>query len=110
VRGAQMPATQPLSLRRSGGDGHPPASGPPPAAPQPVAPPPVAPQSGLRRGVGPQPMPPVTPLPGPGSDGSPESRRRADDVYSFLSSFTAGVRRGLEANADPQPEREDDRG
>jgi hypothetical protein len=110
VRGAQMPATQPLSLRRSGGDGHPPASGPPPAAPPPAAPQPVAPQSGLRRGVGPQPMPPVTPLPGPGSDGSPESRRRADDVYSFLSSFTAGVRRGLEANADPQPEREDDRG
>jgi signal transduction histidine kinase len=120
VRGAQMPATQPLSLRRSGADGHPPASGPPPVAPPPVAPPPVAPppvapppvapQSGLRRGIGPQPMPPVTPLPGPGSEGSPESRRRADDVYSFLSSFTAGVQRGLEANAHPQPEHEDDRG
>jgi hypothetical protein len=46
-------------------------------------------------------------LPGPGGDGSPESRRRADDVYSFLSSFTAGVRRGLEANAQPQPEPDD---
>jgi hypothetical protein len=26
---------------------------------------------------------------------TPEQRRRADDVYSFLSSFTAGVQRGL---------------
>jgi hypothetical protein len=64
----------------------------------------------LRRGIGPQPTPPVTPPPGLGGDGSPESRRRADDVYTFLSSFTAGVRRGLEANAHPHPEREDDRG
>ena len=125
VRGAQMPATQPLSLRRSGGDDRPPAAarpptaGPPPvSAPPPAtappsvsAPPPAtAPLSGLRRGIGPQPTPPVSPLPGPGGDGSPESRRRADDVYSFLSSFTAGVRRGLEANTQPQPEREDDRG
>jgi signal transduction histidine kinase len=27
---------------------------------------------------------------------TPEQRRRADDVYGFLSSFTAGVRRGLQ--------------
>jgi HAMP domain-containing protein len=27
---------------------------------------------------------------------TPEQRRRADDVYSFLSSFTAGVQRGLD--------------
>ena len=122
VRGAQMPATQPLSLRRSGGDDRPPAaarpptsapppvSGPPPAAAPPTVsgpPPATAPLSGLRRGIGPQPTPPVGPLPGPGGDGSPESRRRADDVYSFLSSFTAGVRRGLEANTQPQPERDD---
>jgi hypothetical protein len=112
VRGAQMPATQPLSLRRSGGDDRPPAAAPPPpAAPVPPTvsgpPPATAPLSGLRRGIGPQPTPPVAPPPGPGGDGSPESRRRADDVYSFLSSFTAGVRRGLEANAQPQPEADD---
>jgi signal transduction histidine kinase len=104
VRGAQMPATQPLSLRRSGGDDRPRASDPPPAAR-----PPATPLPGLRRGIGPQPTPPVSPLPGAGGDGSPDSRRRADDVYSFLNSFTAGVRRGLEANADPQPERDDPR-
>jgi hypothetical protein len=75
-----------------------------------MTPPPVPPTSGLRRGIGPQPTPSVTPPPGLGGDGSPESRRRADDVYTFLSSFTAGVRRGLEANAHPHPEREDDRG
>jgi hypothetical protein len=32
---------------------------------------------------------------------TPEQRRKADDVYSFLSSFTAGVQRGLdEASGD----------
>jgi hypothetical protein len=108
VRGAQMPATQPLSLRRSGGDDRRPPSGPPPSGPPASGPPPAAPLSGLRRGIGPQPTPPVAPLPGPGGDGTPESRQRADDVYSFLSSFTAGVRRGLEANASPRPEPERD--
>ncbi len=43
--------------------------------------------------------------------GTPESQQRADDVYSFLNSFTAGVRRGLEANSgqQPDPERDDRR-
>jgi hypothetical protein len=27
---------------------------------------------------------------------TPEQRRAADDVYSFLTSFTAGVQRGLD--------------
>jgi signal transduction histidine kinase len=116
VRGAQMPATQPVSLRRTGGDDRPPVTRPP--ATRPPAEP--APLQGLRRGVGPPPTPPVSPRPGPqpppsvaplpgvGGDGSAESRQRADDVYSFLSSFTAGVRRGLDANTHPQPEREAD--
>jgi hypothetical protein len=34
---------------------------------------------------------------------TPEQRRQADDVYSFLSSFTAGVRRGLDETTRDQP-------
>jgi hypothetical protein len=35
---------------------------------------------------------------------TPEQRRQADDVYNFLSSFTAGVQRGLEeATHDERP-------
>ena len=115
VRGAQMPATQPLSLRRSGPDDRP-AGGPPPARPPAAGRPAAAPtpSPGLRRGPGPQPAPPRPPaMPSSSPDlfGSPESQRRADDVYSFLSSFTAGVRRGLEANSgdEPDPERDDRR-
>jgi hypothetical protein len=36
---------------------------------------------------------------------TPEQKRTADDVYSFLTSFTAGVQRGLdEAGHDTPPE------
>ena len=100
VRGAQMPATQPLQLRRSGATDRPaspdrPAfpTGPPAATPARVP--------GLRRGPGSQPVLPGAPRPGPDDVGAPGSHERADDVYSFLSSFTAGVRRGLEANSGP---------
>jgi hypothetical protein len=32
----------------------------------------------------------------PAPERTPDQRRKADDVYGFLTSFTAGVRRGLE--------------
>ncbi len=66
VRGAQMPTTTPHQMRRTG--------------PQPGAP------SGAR---GPQHQPP------PGVRGSQPSPS-ADAVYSFLTSFSAGVQRGLD--------------
>jgi hypothetical protein len=70
VRGAQLPSTDPMSVRRAwdGGDG-PPAAGRPPAQPAPAA---------------------------------PDGRRSPDDVYSFLTSFTAGVQRGLD-ETQPNP-------
>jgi hypothetical protein len=73
VRGAQLPNTNPVSLRRA--DGPPPTgSVPAPAAPGPAAPPPP---------------PPHTPR-------APQQRQSADAVYSFLTNFTAGVQRGLD--------------
>jgi signal transduction histidine kinase len=70
VRGAQLPSTDPLQVRRArvGGDG-PPAAEPAPQRPAP-----------------------------PAADG----RRSPDDVYSFLTSFTAGVQRGLD-ESQPRP-------
>ncbi len=75
VRGAQLPTTQPVRMRR----------GPEPSVPAPAS------------GLGPAPaMPPAR---------TPDQRRQADDVYSFLSNFTAGVRRGLdETGSDPGPD------
>ncbi|MFS8482649.1 MAG: hypothetical protein FWJ94_12160, partial [Acidimicrobiia bacterium] len=63
VKGAQMPATQPLRMRRGGQEGGSDAPG---------------------AGAG-------TPPPR-----TAEQRRKADDVYNFLSQFTAGVQRGIE--------------
>ncbi|MGH9110751.1 MAG: hypothetical protein ACRDZN_00360, partial [Acidimicrobiales bacterium] len=62
VRGAQLPNTAPLSLRRTTGEHRIPP--PPPARP-------------------------------------PEQQRTADDVYSFLTSFTAGEQRGLDDARPP---------
>jgi hypothetical protein len=62
VRGAQLPTTEPVRMRRS-----------------------------------PEPTPAAAPARAPAR--TPEQRRKADDVYSFLSSFTAGVRRGLDDSA-----------
>jgi hypothetical protein len=45
------------------------------------------------------PEPTPAPAPARAPARTPEQRRRADDVYSFLSSFTAGVRRGLHESA-----------
>ena len=63
VRGAQLPATEPLLMRRS-----------------------VPADPGADRPTNGHPAPERT----------PDQRRKADDVYGFLTSFTAGVRRGLE--------------
>jgi hypothetical protein len=71
VRGAQMPTTDPMFVRRA----QLPGNGPQPA--RAAAPPPsaAAPDDG---------------------------RRTPDDVYSFLTSFTAGVQRGLD-ETKPRP-------
>jgi len=69
TRGAQMPSTEPLAVRRTGRE----AASTPGSAVQPP----------------------------------PEVRRTANDVYSLLTSFTAGVRRGLdEAKAPPSHHRD----
>jgi hypothetical protein len=77
VRGAQMPNPSPLSLRRTTGE-HPVTR-------------PTAPMA---------PTPPMPTAAGSGSD-EPEPTRSADDVYGFLTSFTAGVQRGLEETRRP---------
>jgi signal transduction histidine kinase len=69
VRGAQMPPTNPMSVRRTTGQ-YPAVPGARPEA---------------------RPKQPAEP---------PRQARSADDVYSFLTSFTAGVQRGLD---DSQP-------
>jgi Histidine kinase-, DNA gyrase B-, and HSP90-like ATPase len=75
VRGAQMPTTNPMSVRRTTGE-HAAAPGGPAAAPRdPTQPPP--------------------------------QNRSADDVYSFLTSFTAGVQRGLDDTRPRSPSGED---
>jgi signal transduction histidine kinase len=80
VRGAQMPTTDPMMVRRAG------AGGDGPQAPGPQVP-------------GPQVPGPVTRRPPPAE---PDGRRSPDDVYSFLTSFTAGVQRGLD-ETQPRP-------
>jgi hypothetical protein len=77
-----MPTTDPMMVRRvaAGGDGRP--------APGPQVP-------------GPQVPGPVPRRPPPAE---PDGRRSPDDVYSFLTSFTAGVQRGLdETQSRPGP-------
>ena len=47
--------------------------------------------------------PAARPAPGTPPPRTDEQRKQADDVYSFLSSFTAGVQRGLEEAAHDRP-------
>jgi hypothetical protein len=68
VRGAQLPSANPLSLRRTDG---PPSGGAP---------------AGATTG----------PVPAPPPSRTPQQKQSADAVYSFLTSFTAGVQRGLD--------------
>jgi hypothetical protein len=74
VRGAQMPSTEPLNLRRSGNQR--PVDRDPAAAGDPQAPRPQVPQAEA---------------PEPNGD-----HRGAEEVYGFLSNFSAGVQRGLD--------------
>lgn len=80
VRGAQLPNTQPLSMRRGSGD------------------------TGNRPRQ-PQPQPPRQPG-GDGPDASGDSA--SNDVYGFLSAFTAGVQKGLDDARNPQSGSADD--
>jgi hypothetical protein len=82
VRGAQMPATEPLLMRRGSGPGSGPAAngGSEHSSPVPTA-------GGGHR----DPLAPPRP---------------ADDVYSFLSNFTAGVQRGLRETPRPNGQHE----
>ncbi len=74
MRGAQLPNADPLAVRRGPG----------------------APGATPRR-VEPEPPPPAT------TARAPEPTRSADAVYSFLSSFTAGVQRGLDEARPDDP-------
>jgi hypothetical protein len=57
------------------------------------------------------PAPAVERPPGRTPERTPEQRRAADDVYSFLTSFSAGVQRGLDESGrlDPADDRSSDR-
>jgi hypothetical protein len=51
----------------------------------------------LRQTTGEHPAAPGGPVgPPPDRGGQPRQTRSADDVYSFLTNFTAGVQRGLD--------------
>jgi len=81
-----MPTTNPLSLRHTTGE-HP-----------------VAPSAPASAAVTPgRTTPPAEP-------DQPERARTADDVYSFLTSFTAGVQRGLDDARPRSPNGEDNGG
>jgi hypothetical protein len=86
VRGANLPTTEPLSLRRTGEQ--------PRVAEGPVG------------GYGRTPVPPPRGEGsgnGHGGSGARHDDSSARDVYSFLTSFTAGVQRGLdEAKRHPK--------
>lgn len=73
VRGAQLPSTDPLAVRRA----------------------PIAPEA-----APPQPAQPAGP-----QNRTSEQERSADAVYSFLTSFSAGVQRGLDESRTNDPPR-----
>ncbi|HEY8547397.1 MAG TPA: hypothetical protein VIL36_20185, partial [Acidimicrobiales bacterium] len=121
VRGAQMPNTQTMKLRRSGAAANGGATPPPMPAPSGAAfeRTPTGSQPAVRVGA---PAPAAASragqAPGSGDSGSPgeggssggwASEQSAKDVYGFLSAFTAGVQRGLEeskptrSKASPPP-------
>jgi hypothetical protein len=55
-----------------------------------------------RAGVGADGPPPAGSAPRRQAPATSDGRRSPDDVYSFLTSFTAGVQRGLD-EAQPRP-------
>jgi hypothetical protein len=109
VRGAQLPQTQPVGLRRSA-----PAPAPAPAPPtQGVGTPalggrPAAPPADNRVHAGTRDD--GVAAGGVSSSDANAQSRSAKDVYSFLSSFSAGVQRGLdEARGDDSTTSEEDK-
>jgi hypothetical protein len=94
VRGAQLPSTQPLNLRRGTGSagGQAPGMG----GSNPFSPGPVQPSDRQRAGRSSAPETPA-------SNGD---HRAADEVYGFLSSFTAGVQKGLDESRRPDEDDE----
>jgi hypothetical protein len=66
----------------------------------------------LRRNTGEQPATPAAPagVAGPVAPPAqaPRQPRSADDVYSFLTSFSAGVQRGLDETQSPGRSEDDD--
>ena len=120
VRGAQMPNTQTMKLKRSGAEANGGAAPAPAPMPAPAGAGPRPPIGGPygRTPTGSQPAVPVSSAPaaplsaGTSSDSAPAegassggwaSERSAKDVYGFLSEFTAGVRRGLDETQPPPP-------
>ena len=109
VRGAQLPNTQTVKLRRGESGAGPGAGiGPSSPAPAPRTPPPGGPfvrtptgQTPAVRAPGRGPAP--TPTPAPTSAEGWASERSAKDVYGFLSDFTAGVQRGLDETQPAEP-------
>lgn len=86
VRGAQLPSTEPLNLRRGTGSAGQGQGGP---SGNPFSPGAVQPSDRQRAGRSSAPETPA-------SNGD---HRAADEVYGFLSSFTAGVQRGLDESS-----------
>ena len=61
----------------------------------------------LRRTTGEHPIAPGAPAAPSGEPEPSRQTRSADDVYSFLTSFTAGVQRGLDDTRPPGRSGED---
>jgi hypothetical protein len=96
VRGAQLPNANPLALRRSGGAPPPGAGGPVAGGPAAGAPGSAPSFASMPPPVPPTPQaPPASPAPA-GPQRTSEQTQSADAVYGFLTSFTAGVQRGLD--------------
>jgi hypothetical protein len=93
VKGAQLPAAEPLQLRHD----IQPAEAAMPAEPR---------DAGYRRGDIPADREATG---GNGNSSAEEEPSPAKDVYSFLSSFTAGVQRGLDEARRNTSTSEDDR-
>ena len=121
VRGAQLPQTQPIGLRRNEPTGAPGPTGPA-SPPGPVSPPAPVTDGGRGPATSGQPSVPLAPpadnrhhaasrddaAVAGGVSSSDAQTRSAKDVYSFLSSFSAGVQRGLdEARGDSTTSEED---
>jgi hypothetical protein len=117
VRGAQLPNTAPVSLRRGGSATRPAGGRGERRGPLPPPPNPFAPDFGSEPSEGDASVPveprvdepmvddaaPSAPAPAPTpAPAEPDAQgSAAKDVYGFLSDFTAGVQRGLDESSTP---------